>query len=146
MPKNLWTYADHFLATTSFATTTTPSPVIFYSFNLNTYTHSGSSITTLYSGTELCNRVGGHATLPHPPHFENFLKIYNYFNVFKIQSTKIRIGPPKYLNLSNDALKKNNWSNSYRDITFFFFAILFFIVKCALMFTKYLIKFDTKHV
>ena len=41
--------------------------------------------------------------------------------------------------------KKNFGLNSYRDITLFF-AILFFIVKCALISVKYLIKFGTKHV
>ena len=80
-----------------------------------------------------------------PQNFEIFLNIYNYFNVFKIQSTKIRVGPPKYLNQSNNALKKNNWSNSYRDITLFF-AILLFVVKCTLMSVKYLIKFGIKNV
>ena len=37
-----------------------------------------------------------------PQNFEIFLNIYiyiyNYFNVFKIWSTEIRVGPPKYLN------------------------------------------------
>ena len=42
-------------------------------------------------------------------------------------------------------LKKNNWSNSNKDITLFF-AILFFIIKCALISIKYLIKFGIKHV
>ena len=93
------------------------------------------------AGAEACIR---HA--PHPPNFEFFLKyIYNYFNIFKIQSTKIRVSPLKYLNQSNNALKKNNQPNSYRDITLFF-AILFFIVKCVLISIKYLIKFGIKHV
>ena len=92
------------------------------------------------AGAEACIRHG-------PPKILNFfLKyIYNYFNIFKIQSTKIRVGPPKYLNQSNNALKKNNQPNSYRDITLFF-AILFFIVKCVLISIKYLIKFGIKHV
>ena len=79
---------------------------------------------------------------------QNFeiIYMYNYFNVSKIQFIKIRVNPSKYLNQSNDVLKKNNWSNNYRDITFFFLVILFFIVNCALIFVKYLIKFDIKHV
>ena len=46
---------------------------------------------------------------------------------------------------SNDTFKKNNWSDSYRDIVLLF-AILFFIVKCALTSVKYLIKFGIKHI
>ena len=96
------------------------------------------NIATFLPGAEACIMVGQN--------FEIFKKyIYNYFNIFKIQSTKIRVGPPKYLNQSNNALKKNNWSNSYRDITLFF-AIIFFIVKCVLISVKYLIKFGIKHV
>ena len=49
-----------------------------------------------------------------------YIYMYNYFNVSNIQSIKIRVNPSKYLNQSNDFLKKNNWSNNYRDITFFF--------------------------
>ena len=37
--------------------------------------------------TELCIWVGGQ-------NLEIFLYIYNYFNVFKIYPTKIRVGPP----------------------------------------------------
>ena len=42
---------------------------------------------------------------PWPPRILN-LYIYNYFQIFKFQSTKIRVGLPKYLNQFNDALKK----------------------------------------
>ena len=57
---------------------------------------------------------------------------------------KIRVDP-KYLNQFNNALKKNNWSNSYRDIILFF-SIIFFIIKYALISVKYLIKFGIKHI
>ena len=70
-------------------------------------------------------RKGGGAN------FEIFLNIYNNFNVFKIQSTKIRVGPPKYLNQSNNALQKNNWPNSYRDMTLFFTILFFYCKMCS---------------
>ena len=82
-----------------------------------------------------------------PQNFEIYIYIYIYIIIliFLKFSLKKKESPPKYLNWSNDVLKKNNWPNSYRDITLFF-TILFFIIKCALISIKYLIKFGTKDV
>ena len=72
-----------------------------------------------------------------------FHRVVNYLSK-SVWSTKIRIGPPNIWISSIMLLKKNNQSNSYRNITLLF-AILFFIVKCALISVKYLIKFGIKH-
>ena len=44
-----------------------------------------------------------------PQKFEIYIYIYISLNVFKIQSIKTRVGLPKYLNQSNDALKKKKF-------------------------------------
>ena len=44
------------------------------------------------SGVEVCTRVGGGCP-------QNFKYIYNYFNVFKIKSTKVRVGSPHIFEL-----------------------------------------------
>ena len=47
---------------------------------------------------------GGAMTMAWPPKILKIssiyinIYIYNYFNVLKIYPTKIRVGPPKYLN------------------------------------------------
>ena len=72
-----------------------------------------------------------------------FHRVVNYLSK-SVWSTKIRIGPPNIWISSIMLLRKSNRSNSYRNITLLF-AILFFIVKCALISVKYLIKFGIKH-
>ena len=81
-----------------------------------------------------------------PPNFEIYIYIYIIILTVSKFSLKNKSWPPPNIWFSPIMfIKKKKKSNNYRDITLFF-TILFFIIKYALIFVKYLIKFDIKHI